>query len=94
MVFAVVALAKRASVAGGWKKVSSPQGRFSVEIPEGWERKETNQQDTEISVLFGPVGRDFPKVSIWGWLEAGSAWNNMTGRGGCPTLGLRATKSG
>ena len=45
-----------------WIRITSPQGRFSVELPEGWEVK---QQDSS-SASFGPVGRQFPVVEISG----------------------------
>ncbi len=66
-VIAVIALAKPASAADRWKRVTSPQGRVSVELPEGWEMKQMDQEELRVSL--GPVGRDFPVVGIWGWLD-------------------------
>jgi hypothetical protein len=51
---------------GRWRRVTS-RGLFSVELPEGWQIK---QQDS-VSASFAPVGRQFPEMSILGWVPAG-----------------------
>lgn len=53
---------------GRWRNVTSPQGRFSVELPEGWDVKPKEPDETSVS--FGPAGRDFPAVGVIGWWTA------------------------
>lgn len=51
-----------------WTRVSSPQGRFTVELPEDWTVKPT--EPDESSVNFSPTGRDAPFVTIRAWVTA------------------------
>lgn len=62
------------TVSGRWRRVTSPQGRFTVELPEGWEIKPKDPQENPAS--FGPVGRDLPGVTIIGWYAA-HTWQSL-----------------
>ncbi len=56
-------LAARAAVRGAqFRSVSSPQGRFTVSIPVGWELK--GFAPDESSIGFTPKGEAYPEVSI------------------------------
>jgi len=53
---------------GRWKRVTSPHGRFSIEVPEGWAMQPKDPYERWVFVA--PGGRDFPSVGILGWFTA------------------------
>ncbi len=71
-----------AAVSGRWRRVTSPQGRFSVELPEGWEiRQNQTQGDPQLVaqeniVTFGPVGQIYPGVGVMGWITV-TVWQAL-----------------
>ncbi len=51
-----------------WRTVTSPQGRFTIQLSEGWGMQPDNPYESR--VRFSPGGRSFPSVSVIGWVTA------------------------
>ena len=73
---------RAAPISGRWRRVTSPQGRFSVELPEGWEIRQNQTQGDpmlvaqENLVTFNPVGEHYPGVGVMGWIPA-HVWQEL-----------------